>query len=51
VPGGERGADHDNLMIFSPRSEAARALDRVADTLWAHLSLSTPRPLEPRRSA
>lgn len=51
VPAGERGAAHENLMIFSPRSEAARALDRVADTLWAHLPVSAPRTLEPRRSA
>jgi flagellar biosynthesis protein FlhG len=47
----ERNGAQESVLIFSPRGDAARALDRVADALWAQLQLAAPRTLEPRRSA
>ncbi len=35
--------DADQILICPARSEAARALDRVADTLWAQLQLDSTR--------
>jgi flagellar biosynthesis protein FlhG len=29
----------EDVLVYPPRSEAARALDRVADTLWAELQI------------
>lgn len=50
IPTGEREGEQESVLIFSPRSEAARAMDRVADTLWAQLQLAAQRTLESRRT-
>jgi flagellar biosynthesis protein FlhG len=47
VPQHERDSP-DPLLIYPARSDAARALDRTADTLWAQLQLASGGPRSPR---
>ncbi|MGE4138080.1 MAG: MinD/ParA family protein [Pirellulales bacterium] len=39
----ESSGPADGVLIFPPRGDAARSLDRVADTLWAQLQLGDRR--------
>jgi flagellar biosynthesis protein FlhG len=43
-------ASGEHLLIFPTRSESARALDRAADTLWAHLQVHALRSSLARRA-
>jgi MinD-like ATPase involved in chromosome partitioning or flagellar assembly len=38
------------VTVFPPRGEAARSMDRIADTLWAQLQLAATRETEARRA-
>jgi flagellar biosynthesis protein FlhG len=38
------------VLVFPPRGEAARSMDRIADTLWAQLQLAATRETEARRA-
>jgi flagellar biosynthesis protein FlhG len=40
----------EGVLIFPPRCESARALDRVADTLWAQLQVTASRETTTRRA-
>jgi flagellar biosynthesis protein FlhG len=50
VPRCETVASSEPVMIYPARSDSARALDRVADTLWAHLQSEAARDNAPRSS-
>ena len=43
IPSSETNAAQAGVLIYPARGEAARAIDRVADTLWAQLQLQRPR--------
>ena len=40
----------DGVLVYPPRCESARALDRLADTLWAHIQLGAQRDGTTRRA-
>ena len=49
VPQCNAAGDPEGVLIYPPRSDAARALDRVGDTLWAQLQVSASRQSATRR--
>jgi MinD-like ATPase involved in chromosome partitioning or flagellar assembly len=51
IPTCQRGRETDGVMVFPARSTAARAMDRVADTLWAQLQVGTARQAAQRRQS
>ncbi len=51
VPISERSGQPEGVLIFAPRSDAARALDRTADSLWAQLALVSGNGTPRRHSA
>jgi len=44
-------AHAEPLVVFPPRGEAARMMDRIADTLWAQLQLESSRAAAARRES
>ncbi len=51
VPEFAGAGQHDQVLICPARCEAARALDRIADTLWAQLQVSAERQAAQRRGS
>lgn len=50
VPECPRGDDAEGVLVYPARTDAARALDRLADTLWAQLQVDAARAAAARRA-
>lgn len=50
VPPCEQTPGSEPVLVFPPRGDAARSMDRIADTLWAQLQFEATRGASARRA-